>query len=50
MSEISKAPRQQVVERYYSVAFGQQTIAHVRSDETGGTGNDDTQIPSKPSF
>src|SRR6266567_9547639 len=46
MCQIAAASRQQVVESYYSVAFRNQAVAHVRADKAGGAGNDDSQISS----
>jgi hypothetical protein len=48
MGEVTWASGQKIVESHHGVAFGQETIAHVRPNKTGGAGDGNAQIPSKP--
>ena len=50
MSEIGARAGQEIIQRDHRVAFRQKTVAHMRPDEPGGAGNDNSQSPSIVSF
>src|ERR1035437_3314799 len=50
MSQVAAVPRQKIIQRHHAMAIPQKTVAHVRSDESRGPRDDDSQVSSEKPY